>query len=83
MSGKTDEMVGSVKETVGDALGNERLEAEGEAQQSAGKAEREISGAQDQVAGGVKRAAGKALDDERLEAEGEAQRLKGGAHRAG
>ncbi len=83
MSGRVDELKGSVKEAAGDALGNERMQAEGKAQRLSGEAEREASGARDQLAGNVKRGAGELLDDERMEAEGEAQRHKGEAQRAG
>jgi uncharacterized protein YjbJ (UPF0337 family) len=78
-----DELKGAVKQTVGKVLGNERLQAEGAADQATGKAVRETAGAGNQLGGTVKRAAGRALGSRQLELEGEAQRLKGQAQSAG
>ena len=83
MPGRSDELKGSVKETVGKALGNERLEAEGKTDRVVGKASREAAGAGNQAAGNVKKAAGELTGNERLQAEGKAQSLKGKAQSAG
>ncbi|MDQ3702402.1 MAG: CsbD family protein [Chloroflexota bacterium] len=83
MSGRMDEVKGSVKDAVGRATGDEQLEAEGKTQKAAGKAERETKGAANQVAGNVKNAVGDATGNERVEVEGEAQRLKGKSQSAG
>jgi uncharacterized protein YjbJ (UPF0337 family) len=71
MSDRMDELEGAVKKAAGKAIGKEDLEAEGRAEQTAGKASRETKGAANQAAGGAKATVGDALDDERLQAEGE------------
>jgi uncharacterized protein YjbJ (UPF0337 family) len=78
-----DEMKGNVKEGVGKLTGNERLEAEGDAQSDAAKARRETKGAMRQAGGKVKEAVGDLTGNERLEAEGEADQLRGKADRLG
>jgi uncharacterized protein YjbJ (UPF0337 family) len=83
MPDRVDEMKGSVKEGVGKLVGNERMEAEGQTERSAAKAERESKGVANQAAGNVKMAAGKLVGNDRLHAEGQAQDVKGSAQRAG
>ena len=83
MAGRGTEVKGSLKEGAGKVLGNEQLQAEGQADKAAGKAEREAAGAKDNVVGGVKKGAGKVLGNEQMQAEGEAQRLKGKAEQLG
>ena len=83
MAGRSDEFKGSVKEGVGKALGNERLESEGKTDKAVGKASRETAGAANQVAGNVKKAAGELTGNERLKADGQGQNLKGKAQSAG
>ena len=83
MPGRTDELKGSVKENVGKALGNERLETEGKTDRVVGKASRETAGAANQAAGNVKKAAGDLTGNERLKTEGQGQNLKGKAQSAG
>ena len=83
MPGRSDELKGSVKENVGKALGNERLEGEGKTDRAMGKASRETAGAANQAAGKVKKAAGELTGNERLKAEGQGQGLKGKAQSAG
>lgn len=83
MPDRVDEMKGSVKEGVGKLVGNERMEAEGAAERTAAKAERETKGAANQVAGNAKMAAGKLVGNDRLHAEGQAQDAKGAVQRAG
>ena len=83
MSERVDEFTGTAKEATGKVTDNERLEAEGKAQQTGAKVARETKGAANQAVGTVKDALGDALDNERLEAEGEAQKAKGKAQSAG
>jgi uncharacterized protein YjbJ (UPF0337 family) len=83
MSDRFDEVKGNVKEGVGELTGNERLEAEGEAESAAAKARRETKGAAREAAGHVKEGVGELTGSERLEAEGEADQLRGKAERAG
>jgi uncharacterized protein YjbJ (UPF0337 family) len=83
MSDRIDELKGNLKEGVGKVTGNERLEAEGEAEADVAKARRETKGAAREAAGSVKEGVGKLVDNERLEAEGKADRLRGKAEQAG
>lgn len=83
MSDRLDELKGNVKEGLGKVTGNERLEAEGDAEADTAKARRETKGAMRQAGGKVKEAVGNLTDDERLEAEGKADQLRGRADRLG
>jgi uncharacterized protein YjbJ (UPF0337 family) len=83
MPGRTEEMKGSVKEAAGKVLGNEQMQAEGEADQAKGKSQREAAGMKDSAVGSVKSGAGKVLGNEQMQAEGEADKLKGKVQRAG
>jgi uncharacterized protein YjbJ (UPF0337 family) len=83
MSDRMDELKGNVKEGVGKLTGNERLEAEGDAQADTAKARRETKGAMRQAGGKVKEAVGDLTGNDRLEAEGEADQLRGKADRLG
>lgn len=83
MTGRGDELKGSLKETAGKVLGNEEMEAEGKATQAKGKAEREVAGAGNRVAGNVKKGVGDAIGNEQMEAEGTVQDIKGKAQQAG
>jgi uncharacterized protein YjbJ (UPF0337 family) len=83
MSDRMDELKGNVKEGVGKLTGNERLEAEGDAEADAAKARRETKGVMRQAGGKVKETVGDLTGNERLEAEGEADQLRGKADRLG
>ena len=83
MSDRMDELKGNVKEGVGKLTGNERLEAEGDAEADAAQARRETKGAMRQAGGKVKETMGDLTGNERLEAEGEADQLRGKADRLG
>lgn len=83
MAGRGKELKGGLKEAAGKVLGNERMEAEGKADKTAGKAARETAGAGNEAVGNVKSGVGKALGNERLQGEGKGQRLKGKVQRAG
>ena len=83
MSARARELKGQIKEKAGQALGNERLAAEGKADRTRAKAEREVKGAANQAAGRLKSAAGGLTDNASLEVEGQAQRLKGKAQSIG
>ena len=82
MTGRKDEFVGGIKEGLGKVTGDEALEAEGDAQQNAGKAERKMSGASREVKGNVKKAAGGLLGSPTLKAEGEADKIAGKIERS-
>ena len=82
MSGRTEEFKGGLKEGLGKLTGNESLEAEGQAQKSAGRAQRKTSGALHEAKGSVKSGVGDLIDSPTLEAQGEAERMRGKAERA-
>src|SRR5436853_7131194 len=86
LKGTAEELKGKVKRGVGDALDNEQMEAEGEAdrlkgqgRQDAAKSSERLKGAGEEVKGGFKRAVGDLADDPQTEAEGRAEQLKGQA----
>ena len=86
--GTWEELKGSVKRNVGDALDDERMESEGTAQELGGrgqvegaKARGRAAGTVDEGIGKLKKNVGDLLDDERTEAEGTAEELKGRARR--
>ena len=83
MPGRMDEMKGAVKETVGKAVGNDRMHAEGKSERVTNTAARETEGSADQLKGNVKMAAGKLVGNERLHAEGQADDLKGSVKKLG
>ena len=83
MGERADEVKGNLKEGVGKITGNERLEAEGDAEAKGAKARRETKGAARQVGGTIKEGVGKLTGDEVTEAEGKATRLRGKADQTG
>ena len=83
MSDRMDELKGNVKEGVGKLTGNERMEAEGDAQADSAKAGRETKGAAREAGGSIKEKVGDLTGSERTEAEGKAGKMRGKAERAG
>jgi len=83
MGDRIEEAKGNLKEGLGKVTGNERLQAEGEAESDAAKAARETKGAGNQIKGSVEEGLGKLTGDEETRARGAADRLKGDAQRAG
>jgi uncharacterized protein YjbJ (UPF0337 family) len=86
--GKVTELAGKAKATVGKALGNEQMEAEGVAKALRGKATQElikaserIKGTVEQVAGSAKKRVGAAIKNQQMQAEGKITELKGSARR--
>jgi uncharacterized protein YjbJ (UPF0337 family) len=86
--GKLAELAGKAKATVGKAIGNEEMEAEGLARELTGKAAQEIvkagqraKGRVEEAVGEAKKRVGKVLDNEQMQAEGALERLKGKARR--
>jgi uncharacterized protein YjbJ (UPF0337 family) len=84
-----NQAMGSVKETVGSALGNTNLQAKGHVQNKEGHAEQTaaetkgwVEGAVDSVAGAVKNTIGSLTGNTTQQAEGKAQQLKGDAQKA-
>jgi uncharacterized protein YjbJ (UPF0337 family) len=86
--GKVTELSGKAKASVGKALGNEQMKAEGTAKALRGKATQElikaserIKGSIEQVAGSAKKRVGVAIKNQQMQAEGKLTELKGGARR--
>jgi uncharacterized protein YjbJ (UPF0337 family) len=84
--GKLEEIGGTLKETLGDVTGNERLQAEGEADKLQGQSRQEVAkgvgrakGAGEELKGNLKQGLGNLTGDEQLQAEGRADELKGQA----
>jgi uncharacterized protein YjbJ (UPF0337 family) len=82
--GKLDEVVGNIKQGVGNAFGNERLEAEGRAQELGGESRQDVAkgvgtlkGMAEEAKGNIKQGLGDLTGNERLQAEGTADELKG------
>lgn len=88
--GAVEEVVGMVKKGVGAAVGSEKLEAEGRAEELGGRDKQEsakrverVQGKAEEVFGKVKAAVGDVLDDDQVQLEGEAKKLQGQARQAG
>ena len=86
--GKLQEIGGKAKETVGSWTDNERMQAEGQADQLEGEGRQEFAkgvgrakGGAEDLKGNLKQGIGNLTDDERLQAEGKADELKGQARK--
>jgi uncharacterized protein YjbJ (UPF0337 family) len=84
--GKLQEIGGSIKETVGGALGNEQMQAEGTASRLEGEGRQEAAktvgaakGAAQELGGNIKQGAGDLLGNEQMQVEGKVDELKGEA----
>ncbi len=82
--GKLDEVVGNVKQGFGNLTGNERLEAEGRAQELGGESRQSVAkgvgtakGAAEETKGNLKEGAGNLFGNDRLAAEGEVDQIQG------
>ncbi|HEX5660351.1 MAG TPA: CsbD family protein [Polyangiales bacterium] len=86
VEGAAEELGGKIKSTIGKAIGNEQMQAEGEAKALKGEAKQEAAkaaergkGAVEEAVGSVKKVAGAVIDNEQLQAEGKAKELTGQA----
>lgn len=86
IEGAAQELGGKVKKGIGEAIGNEQMQAEGKAtelkgqgKQEAAKAAERVKGGFEQVTGTVKNKVGNLIGNEQMEAEGKARELKGEA----
>lgn len=82
--GTAEEIGGKLKKGFGRLIGDEVIEAEGEAKELRGRAQKEeakaegrAEGALDETVGAVKNRVGKLVDSDKLAAEGRAQELSG------
>lgn len=80
---------GNIKEQVGHAIGNERMEGSGAAKRAEGNVEHDTAqakqyteGAADGIIGGIKKQAGKLFGDNTMQGEGAAREAKGDAKKA-
>jgi uncharacterized protein YjbJ (UPF0337 family) len=83
MGDRADELKGRVKKGVGKVAGDERLQAEGEADVAEARTRRKTKGALREVGGTLKEGVGKLSGDETTEVEGKAERLRGKSEQAG
>ena len=88
MKGAAQQAKGKVKETTGRAVGNPRLEVEGNLEKNVGKVRQAIArpmeaakGAAQEAKGSVKRGIGEAAGNPDLAGEGEAERVAGKVRR--
>ena len=84
VKGKVEEIKGTLKEGVGDLIGNEQMQVEGHAEKATGqarqdvaKAEERVKGMGEELGGKAKGAVGRLIGNEQLRAEGKAKELKG------
>lgn len=84
VKGAGQQAKGKIKETTGKAVGNPRLQVEGNLEKNVGKARQAIArpmeklkGAAQEAKGSVKRGVGEATYDPDLAAEGEGERVGG------
>jgi uncharacterized protein YjbJ (UPF0337 family) len=82
--GTVGKVGGVIKENIGKVIGNERLEADGKADQSEGNARIEVAkaaerakGTFEEAAGFVKNKVGQAVGNDEMAAKGKAKELKG------
>jgi uncharacterized protein YjbJ (UPF0337 family) len=88
VKGKVEEIKGTLKESVGDLIGNEQMQAEGhaekltgQARQDVAKAEERVKGMGEQLVGTAKGAVGKLIGNEQMRVEGKAKELTGKGRR--
>lgn len=82
--GKLDEVVGNVKQGLGDLTGNEQMQAEGRAQELGGESRQDVAkgvgtakGMAEEAKGNIKQGLGNLTGNEQMQAEGKADELKG------
>jgi uncharacterized protein YjbJ (UPF0337 family) len=77
MGERMDELKGNIKEGVGKATGNRKMEGEGRAQHDAAEASRKIKGGATELKGNVEEGLGNISGDEEVRERGLSDRLKG------
>jgi uncharacterized protein YjbJ (UPF0337 family) len=84
--GVAEKLGGKIKGGVGKLIGNEELEAEGEAQEALGRAKEESAkaaertkGKVEEATGAIKNRVGAVIDNEQMQAEGKLKELQGQA----
>jgi uncharacterized protein YjbJ (UPF0337 family) len=84
--GAAEELGGKIKKGIGKLIGNQRMEAEGEAKAAKGAARQEAAksaertkGKVEETVGAVKNRIGAVIDNQQMQAEGKAKELKGQA----
>lgn len=84
IKGKLEQIGGTIQSAVGDAIGNPKMEAKGDAHELHGKAVQEaakvaerVKGTVEQVVGAVQSEVGAAVGNDRLHAKGEVKKATG------
>jgi uncharacterized protein YjbJ (UPF0337 family) len=84
VKGKVEEIKGTLKEGVGNLIGNEQMQAEGhaekvtgQARQDVAKAAEQIKGVGEELVGKAKGAVGGLIGNEQMQVEGKGEELKG------
>ncbi|PDW01345.1 CsbD family protein [Candidatus Chloroploca asiatica] len=84
--GKVTEIKGAVKESIGDLIGNEQMQAEGyvekvegQNRQAVAKAGEQAKGISEEISGKAEGTVGKLIGNEQMQVEGKAKELKGEA----
>jgi uncharacterized protein YjbJ (UPF0337 family) len=82
--GKVEEIKGTLKERVGDLIGNNQMQTEGhaekvtgQARQAVAKVEERVKGMGEELGGKAKGAVGRLLGNQQMRVEGKAKELKG------
>jgi uncharacterized protein YjbJ (UPF0337 family) len=83
MGDRIDEVVGNTKETIGDLIGNEDMEREGQSQADRAKLEREVDGAVDKTVGKAQETWGKVTGDKETELAGKVRHIEGSVQQGG
>ncbi len=81
MTGRSDEMKGALKKSVGRLAGDDALETEGATRQKATETARKVVGAVKESKGTIKGAVGNAINSPTIQAERTADRLRDEAER--
>ena len=81
MSDGMDETKGNINQGVGKITGNERLQAEGQADANAARAKRRVKGSLREARGELKEGIGKVTGNRSMEARGKAERRTGESDR--
>jgi uncharacterized protein YjbJ (UPF0337 family) len=82
MGDRMHEIKGDIKEGIGKATGNDKMEAEGRVEHDSAHAARQAKGLGNQVKGHVEEGVGKATGDDEMRARGLADRVKGDIQRS-
>jgi uncharacterized protein YjbJ (UPF0337 family) len=83
MDERVDEAKGNIKQGVGKATGDTKMEAEGRVESETAKGKRELKGIANKLKGSIEQGLGKVTGDDETRARGTADRMEGDTDRAG